>query len=74
VLAWVETDEGLTGFGYTYASTLGGRIVQVRAGEPTPSHNLTTGTRWPRPPMIMLSVLIMQRPVVSGLTFGAVKE
>jgi L-alanine-DL-glutamate epimerase-like enolase superfamily enzyme len=29
VLAWVETDEGVTGIGYTYAGTLGGRIVQA---------------------------------------------
>ena len=29
VLAWVDTDEGVTGLGYTYAGTLGGRIVQA---------------------------------------------
>jgi L-alanine-DL-glutamate epimerase-like enolase superfamily enzyme len=29
VLAWVETDEGITGLGYTYAGTLGGRVVQA---------------------------------------------
>ena len=29
VLAWIETDEGVTGLGYTYAGTLGGRVVQV---------------------------------------------
>lgn len=29
VLAWIETDEGVTGLGYTYAGTLGGRIVQT---------------------------------------------
>jgi L-alanine-DL-glutamate epimerase-like enolase superfamily enzyme len=29
VLVWIETDEGVTGIGYTYAGTLGGRIVQV---------------------------------------------
>lgn len=28
-LAWLETDEGIEGFGYTYAGTLGGRIVQA---------------------------------------------
>src|SRR5215211_2249011 len=29
VLAWIETDEGVTGVGYTYAGTLGGRVVQA---------------------------------------------
>ena len=29
VLAWVETDEGITGLGYTYAGTAGGRVVQA---------------------------------------------
>src|SRR5918912_1920732 len=29
VLVWIDTDEGLTGLGYTYAGTLGGRVVQV---------------------------------------------
>src|SRR5207249_2445671 len=29
VLAWVESDEGVSGVGYTYAGTLGGRIVQT---------------------------------------------
>ena len=29
VLVWIDTDEGVTGIGYTYAGTLGGRIVQV---------------------------------------------
>jgi L-alanine-DL-glutamate epimerase-like enolase superfamily enzyme len=29
VLAWVDTDEGISGVGYTYAGTLGGRIVQA---------------------------------------------
>ena len=29
VLAWIDTDEGVTGVGYTYAGTLGGRIVQA---------------------------------------------
>jgi L-alanine-DL-glutamate epimerase-like enolase superfamily enzyme len=29
VLAWLDTDEGVTGFGYTYAGTVGGRIVQA---------------------------------------------
>ena len=29
VLTWVESDEGVSGLGYTYAGTLGGRIVQT---------------------------------------------
>jgi L-alanine-DL-glutamate epimerase-like enolase superfamily enzyme len=29
VLAWVDTDEGVSGVGYTYAGTLGGKIVQA---------------------------------------------
>jgi L-alanine-DL-glutamate epimerase-like enolase superfamily enzyme len=29
ILAWIDTDQGLTGLGYTYAGTLGGRIVQA---------------------------------------------
>jgi L-alanine-DL-glutamate epimerase-like enolase superfamily enzyme len=29
VLAWIETDEGVAGLGYTYAGTLGGRVVQA---------------------------------------------
>jgi L-alanine-DL-glutamate epimerase-like enolase superfamily enzyme len=29
VLVWVDTDEGLSGVGYTYAGTLGGRVVQA---------------------------------------------
>ncbi len=29
VLAWLETDAGIEGLGYTYAGTLGGRVVQA---------------------------------------------
>ena len=29
VLVWVDTDEGVSGVGYTYAGTLGGKIVQA---------------------------------------------
>jgi L-alanine-DL-glutamate epimerase-like enolase superfamily enzyme len=29
VLCWIDTDEGVTGLGYTYAGTIGGRIVQA---------------------------------------------
>jgi L-alanine-DL-glutamate epimerase-like enolase superfamily enzyme len=29
VLAWIGTDEGVEGLGYTYAGTLGGRVVQT---------------------------------------------
>ena len=29
VFVWIETDEGVEGLGYTYAGTLGGRIIQT---------------------------------------------
>ncbi len=29
VLVWLETDEGVEGLGYTYAGTVGGRVVQT---------------------------------------------
>ena len=29
VLVWIGTDAGLEGLGYTYAGTLGGRVVQA---------------------------------------------